>query len=602
MTIERRMLYFGVSAILLAATCVSNASGQDTNAGHLKAKRNTFQNLEARVQKLVAGQPLKYLLHIPAGVLPEGRKTNAKKFPMVLFLHGGGEGGNNLDAVKKHGLPKLIAAGRQFPFFVVAPQNPSKTQFWDDQKLIQLIDELVADHPIDSSRIYLTGLSRGGYGAWRLAIQNPNRFAAVLPISGGGPLPYVKRLKDVPIWIFHGEQDPVIPVGESQRLNEALLQAGGNVKLTTYADAQHDAWTQTYDNPEIYDWMLNQKRDAQTMVFPEAEWAHGTPESQGIDAAKLELALEFLASHCKDDGLSELMLIRNGVCIYEGENTKKVHNIWSCSKSFTSTALGLLIADGMCDLGTKACSIDESLKPLYPNATLRHFATMSSGFSAQGRSRWNDENSDWSKTPYLPDTPHFEPGTAFAYWDEAQMMLGRLLTRVAKRTLRDYLQERVFDPINMGKVKWGIEGEIDGIPICNGCTNVEINAQQFARFGHLYLNRGNWNGQQLIPAEWVDAATSVQVPVTIPVGDTDRKNVKGSGSYGFNWWVNGGLTPLPDAPPKTYYASGLNHNVCVVVPEWNLVIVRMGVDGNPEFGKHNVYNGFLKKLRAALAE
>ena len=336
------------------------------------------------------------------------------------------------------------------------------------------------------------------------------------------------------------------------------------------------------------------------MVFPKQDWLKASPRSQGVDGEKLDVALDYLAGHCKSDGLNEVMVIRNGVCIHEGRKTRKVHNIWSCSKSFTSTALGLLIADGKCTLDTKAADIDPALKPLYPNATLRHFTTMTSGFSAKGRSRWNDENSDWSLTPYEPDQPHFAPGSAFAYWDEAQMTLGRLLTRVGKRNLRDYLSERVFVPIEMGKVKWGTEGEIDGIPICNGCTNVQINARQFARFGHLYLNRGNWNGKQILPADWVDAATSVQVPIDVPVGDTDRSNVKGSGSYGFNWWINGGLTNLPDAPPKTYYASGLNHNVCVVVPEWNMVIVRMGVDGNPAFGKHNVYNGFLKKLGEAV--
>lgn len=339
-----------------------------------------------------------------------------------------------------------------------------------------------------------------------------------------------------------------------------------------------------------------------SMHFPDDRWKKGTPESQGFDSGKLQHALHYLAGHCKRDGLGEVMLIRNGVCFHEGRNTGKVHNIWSCSKSFTSTALGLLISEGKCKLDTRAAQIDPKLKEHYLEATLRHFTTMTSGFSAKGRSRWNDENADWSWTPYEPERPYFASGTEFAYWDEAQMTLGRLLTRIAKQALRDYLAERVFEPIGMGQVQWGHEGEIDGIPICNGCTNVQINAQQLARFGHLYLNRGNWNGKQIIPAEWVDAATSVQVPVSTPVANTDRSHVKGSGAYGFNWWVNGGLRPMPDAPPKTFYASGLNHNVCVVVPEWNLVIVRMGVDGNPAFGKQNVYNHFIAKLGDAMLE
>ena len=589
----RRLVYFICGALLITVNHQTFALGQDK-----ATVRQTTQ-----IQKHATRQPLRYLFYSPEGVpgaRPAEENRPAKLFPLVLFLHGGGEGGSDIEKVKKHGLPKLIEQGKDFPFFVVSPQNPSSTQFWDDQQLIRLMDEVIVQHPIDTSRIYLTGLSRGAFGAWRLAVQNPDRFAAFLPISGGGPRPYVKRLTHLPTWIFHGQLDPVIPVDESRRLESALRTAGGNVKLTIYPDAKHDAWTETYENPEIYDWLLKQRRQTTEMQFPKAHWIRDTPESQGVDSAKLQLALDFLASHCKADGLSEVMLIRNGVCIHQGTHTEKVHNIWSCSKSFTSTALGLLIADGKCSIDTKAHSIDSALAAFYPDATLRHFTTMTSGFSAKGRSRWNDENSDWSLTPYEPDTPHFKPGTAYAYWDEAQMMLGRLLTRVCQRSLREYLQERIFDPINMGKVVWAAEGELDGIEICNGCTNVEINAQQFARFGHLYLNRGNWNRRQLIPAAWVDAATSVQVPSTTPVGDTDRKNVLGSGSYGYNWWVNGGLTALPDAPPKTYYASGLNHNVCVVIPEWNMVIVRMGVDGNPEFGKHNVYNGFIKRLEQAL--
>ncbi|MEM9588968.1 MAG: DUF5060 domain-containing protein, partial [Planctomycetota bacterium] len=150
------------------------------------------------------------------------------------------------------------------------------------------------------------------------------------------------------------------------------------------------------------------------MQFPGERWTKGSPESQGIDSGKMRLALDYLAGHSKSDGLSEVMLIRNGVCIYEGRNTTKVHNIWSCSKSFTSTALGLLIDDGKCQLTTKAASIDPALKRLYPAMTLRHLTTMTSGFSGRGRSRWRDENEDWSWTPYEPDTPYFAPGTAYA--------------------------------------------------------------------------------------------------------------------------------------------------------------------------------------------
>lgn len=211
-----------------------------------------------RTQKAEERTPLQYLRY-----MPDAESSPADGVPLVLFLHGGGEGGNDIEKVKKHGLPKLIEQGKQFPFIVVSPQNPSETQFWDDQQLIGLLDELEAELPVDTSRIYLTGLSRGGYGAWRLAIQNPDRFAALVPISGGGPLPYAKKLKDVPTWVFHGAKDRVIPLAESQRMVDALREADGNVKFTIYPEAGHDAWTETYENPELYGWLLKQKRSTE---------------------------------------------------------------------------------------------------------------------------------------------------------------------------------------------------------------------------------------------------------------------------------------------------------------------------------------------------
>jgi predicted peptidase len=211
----------------------------------------------ARLQKCSEIEPLRYLLYSP-----EQHESSAITWPLVLFLHGGGEGGDDIEEVKKHGLPKLIASGKPFPFFVVSPQNPSESQFWDDQQLIRLLDQLEDELPVDRSRVYLTGLSRGAYGAWRLAIQNPERFAALVPISGGGPLPYVKRITTLPIWVFHGEKDPVIPLVESERLVNELRRLGGNVRFTVYPEAGHDAWTETYDDPRLYQWLLRQKKAA----------------------------------------------------------------------------------------------------------------------------------------------------------------------------------------------------------------------------------------------------------------------------------------------------------------------------------------------------
>ena len=341
------------------------------------------------------------------------------------------------------------------------------------------------------------------------------------------------------------------------------------------------------------------------MIFPGEDWLTATPERQGFDPTKLKAAVQYLADHCLEDKAEELMIIRNGYLIYQGDSTDKVHNIWSCSKSFTSTALGLMIEDGLCQLDDKAATYEPLLAEDYPDVTLRHFATMTSGYNAEGNSRWGEKSEDWSWTPYQPVGPLFAPGTAYAYWDEAMMMNGRTLTRILRRDLHDYLTERLTKPIEMGTWSWGSEGELDGIPIRNGCTGVQLSARQLARVGHLFLNKGRWNNEQLISEEWVEQATQSQVPADLPVADTDRQSTDGSGSYGYNWWVNG-LTKvgrfMPDAPPGTAYMSGLNHNVCFVIPEWNLVYVRMGVDGNPVEGKHVLHNEFIKRLKMAMVK
>ena len=162
------------------------------------------------VEKEVA---LDYLLYLPAGYHDEPDKT----WPLLLFLHGAGERGSDLEILKKHGPPRLIAEGEEFPFIVAAPQCPEDT-WWNlhVDALELLLDELEAEYRVDTRRIYLTGLSMGGYGSWHLAADNPTRFAAVVPICGGGHKFFgfpqrVRVLKDVPIWVFHGAKDEVVP-------------------------------------------------------------------------------------------------------------------------------------------------------------------------------------------------------------------------------------------------------------------------------------------------------------------------------------------------------------------------------------------------------
>ena len=196
---------------------------------------------------------LQYLLYLPKDY---GR---TKVWPLVLFLHGAGERGNDLALVKKHGPPKLIEEGKSFPFIVVSPQCP-EGKWWEPVSLTALLDEIVEKYKVDKDRIYVTGLSMGGFGTWSLEAYAPKRFAAIVPICGGGEPIAARFLPYVPTWVFHGAKDPVVPIARSETMVDALKQAGANVKFTVYPNSGHDAWTETYANPKLYEWLLEQKR------------------------------------------------------------------------------------------------------------------------------------------------------------------------------------------------------------------------------------------------------------------------------------------------------------------------------------------------------
>lgn len=198
----------------------------------------------------------RYLLY-----LPKGYERGRKRWPLLLFLHGAGERGKDLELVKKHGPPKLIAEGQHFPFIVVSPQCPAN-QWWSNDVLAALLDNIVANYRVDESRVYVTGLSMGGYGTWALACEHPERFAAIAPICGGGNRLLAHRLKDVPVWAFHGAKDDVVPLAESERMVNAVKAAGGKAKLTVYPEAGHDSWTATYANPALYKWLLRHRKRA----------------------------------------------------------------------------------------------------------------------------------------------------------------------------------------------------------------------------------------------------------------------------------------------------------------------------------------------------
>jgi predicted peptidase len=223
-----------------------------------RSRKLTFQT---RVTKKIR---LSCLLHLPE----DYRVTSRKRWPLLLFLHGAGERGTNLKLVAKHGPMKLVAQGTEFPFFILSPQCPFE-RMWDDDALLALLDHVAARYRIDSRRVYLTGLSMGGYGVWSLGTKHPERLAAIAPVCGGGSAGDIvlagrtklRALRSLSVWAFHGAKDDVVPPVESKIMVAALKKAGcRTVRLTLYPKIGHDSHTETYENPELYRWFLAQHR------------------------------------------------------------------------------------------------------------------------------------------------------------------------------------------------------------------------------------------------------------------------------------------------------------------------------------------------------
>jgi len=222
--------------VVFASPALADESGQ------------TSQRLDVTIRVAMG-----YLLYLPKDY------DTKESWPLVLFLHGSGERGDDLELVKKHGPPKLIGEGKGFPFIVVSPQCP-KSQSWEPLELTALLDEVTRTQKVDQDRIYVTGLSMGGFATWELAALTPNRFAAIAPICGGGEPYWTRRFKHLPTWAFHGARDTGVPVERTQEMIDALTENGGTPKLTIYPEAEHDSWTETYNNAEFYEWLLAQKR------------------------------------------------------------------------------------------------------------------------------------------------------------------------------------------------------------------------------------------------------------------------------------------------------------------------------------------------------
>ena len=198
---------------------------------------------------------LRHLVYLPIGY---GADTT-QAWPLILFLHGSGERGNELDRVKVNGLPKELGEGMEIPAIVLSPQCPAGSR-WESDLMVEglnaLLDDALVRYRVDPRRVYVTGLSMGGLGTWALAAAHPDRFAAIAPVCGAGDPDLAFRMRRLPIWAFHGAKDTVIPVTAMQEMADAMARVHGDMRTTVYPEAGHDSWSATYVNPELYAWLL----------------------------------------------------------------------------------------------------------------------------------------------------------------------------------------------------------------------------------------------------------------------------------------------------------------------------------------------------------
>lgn len=205
-----------------------------------------------------AGGEVKYVLFVPPGYDPE------KVYPVILFLHGAGETGTDGKKQSTVGLGKVVKKKeKDFPAIVVFPQ--SQKGGWgansaEGKRALAILDAVCKEYKTDAKRVYLTGLSMGGFGTWSIAAAHPDRWAAIAPICGGGSPASAEKFKDLPCWAFHGDKDEIVKVEKSREMVEALKKAGGAPKYTEYPGVGHNSWDKAYGTDELYDWLFQQAR------------------------------------------------------------------------------------------------------------------------------------------------------------------------------------------------------------------------------------------------------------------------------------------------------------------------------------------------------
>ncbi|WP_010585326.1 carboxylesterase family protein [Schlesneria paludicola] len=244
-----------ITALALSLVCCAILADRSTFADEPSAGKQVEQKFAYPANPR---HSMGYLLYLPASY----RAAEQQKFPLLVFLHGSGERGNRLSLVKRHGPPKIAEEQPDFPFIVVSPQLTLENRFFDPAALAALLDQVEKTYRVDSDRIYVTGLSMGGWATWKLAAYQPERFAAVAPICGWTDTREAVKFKRLPVWAIHGDDDGGVPFMETEQMVDAIRGIGGNVKFTILSNAPHDVWTSTYAMPEFYEWLLRHRKSS----------------------------------------------------------------------------------------------------------------------------------------------------------------------------------------------------------------------------------------------------------------------------------------------------------------------------------------------------
>jgi CubicO group peptidase (beta-lactamase class C family) len=456
----------------VALVCLSvPAPAQDKAPAGGQAPKHFEREIKVKVE-------LDYLLY-----LPKGYEKGDQAWPLLLFLHGAGESGTDLEKVKLHGPPKLIAAGKDLPFIVASPQ--SRRFGWDPQALNALLDELTASYRVDKDRVYVTGLSMGGLGTWSLAASRPDRFAAIVPICGPCNPADAKKLKDLPIRIFHGAKDTAVRPQVSEAMFKALKDAGArDVELKMYPDAGHDSWTETYDDPKLFEWLLQQKRVARDQAA-----ASGKPEDVGVSSERLRRIDEVVRRHIDEHriaGAVTLVARRGRVVHFEAHGLMDVEakrpmardtifRMASSTKPVTGVAVMMLVEEGKVRLSDPVSKFIPAFKdlqvaverdgkvelvPAERPVTIRDLLTHTSGLGSGGlgsrrappealRPGGEDTLADYvgrlAKVPL-----DFQPGSRWSYSGLAGIdTLSRVVEVASGLPYDEFLRQRVFGPLGM---------------------------------------------------------------------------------------------------------------------------------------------------------